>query len=158
VILFSGTFRSWLKVSISKHFYTYNYDYREEWMRFTRTLSERGPNLGDRAIQAVAALVESPGGALWQRARRRPLRAARAAGTAPVPHPEPANSPFCQFLESTQWVIDLDEYVASPTKYEGLAVPDWLLDSAPLAGGAADAAREAVRLRGAAARRAARSS
>jgi hypothetical protein len=36
-------------------------------MRFTRTLSERGPNLGDRAIQAMAALVESPGGALWQR-------------------------------------------------------------------------------------------
>ncbi|MDB5963433.1 MAG: histidine kinase, partial [Massilia sp.] len=43
-------------------------------------------------------------------------------------HAEPANSPFCQFLESTQWVIDLDEYVASPDKYEGLAVPDWLLD------------------------------
>jgi hypothetical protein len=60
VILFSGTFRSWLKVFISKHFYSYNYDYREEWMRFTRTLSERGPNLGERAIQALAALVESP--------------------------------------------------------------------------------------------------
>ena len=45
VILFSGAFRSWLRVTISKHFFTYNYDYREEWMRFTRTLSERGPNL-----------------------------------------------------------------------------------------------------------------
>jgi putative PEP-CTERM system histidine kinase len=128
VILFSGTFRSWLKVSISKHFFTYNYDYREEWMRFTRTLSERGPNLGDRAIQAMAALVESPGGALWQRsdAGRFEARAswqATATGLA-----EPANSPFCQFLESTQWVVDLDEYQASPDKYEGLAVPDWLLD------------------------------
>ena len=67
VILFSGTARSWLKVSISKHFFRYNYDYREEWMRFTRTLSERGPNLGERAIQALAVLVESPGGTLWQR-------------------------------------------------------------------------------------------
>jgi putative PEP-CTERM system histidine kinase len=45
-ILFSGTFRSWLKVFISKHFYSYNYDYREEWLRFTRTLSEQGPGLG----------------------------------------------------------------------------------------------------------------
>jgi hypothetical protein len=97
VILFSGTFRSWLKVFISKHFYSYNYDYREEWMRFTRTLSERGPNLGERAIQALAALVESPGGALWQRSdgvassrmragRRRssPHRAGRFA-VLPVP-------------------------------------------------------------------------
>jgi putative PEP-CTERM system histidine kinase len=128
VILFSGTARSWLKVSISKHFFTYNYDYREEWMRFTRTLSERGPNLGDRAIQAMAALVESPGGALWQRSdggkyEPRAHRHAPDTGIA-----EPANSPFCQFLESTQWVVDLDEFVARPDKYEGLAVPDWLLD------------------------------
>jgi putative PEP-CTERM system histidine kinase len=128
VILFSGTFRSWLRVSISKHFFTYNYDYREEWMRFTRTLSERGPNLGERAIQAMAALVESPGGILWQRSdagRYQPRTHwnAPASGIA-----EPVNSPFCRFLESTQWVVDLDDFVANPDKYEGLAVPDWLLD------------------------------
>ena len=128
VILFSGTFRSWLKVSISKHFFTYNYDYREEWMRFTRTLSERGPNLGDRAIQAMAALVESPGGALWQRSDAGSY-APRAHWHVPaVGTTEPVNSPFCQFLESTQWVIDLDEFVDHPDKYEGLAVPQWLLD------------------------------
>jgi len=131
VILFSGTARSWLKVTISKHFYRYNYDYREEWMRFTRTLSERGPGLGDRAIQALATLVESPGGVLWQRdgSQVRSGFAPRAHWQAPPTEAgEPAQSPFCQFLESTQWVIDLDEYVASPDKYEGLAVPDWLLD------------------------------
>jgi putative PEP-CTERM system histidine kinase len=128
VILFSGTARSWLKVTISKHFYRYNYDYREEWMRFTRTLSDRGPNLGERAIQALAALVESPGGTLWQRADDgRFVPGSRwqspAAGTI-----ESGNSPFCQFLERTQWVIDLDEYLRHPDKYEGLAVPQWLLD------------------------------
>ncbi|UUZ56849.1 hypothetical protein LP419_18710 [Massilia sp. H-1] len=68
VILFSGTFRAWLKVFISKHFYSYNYDYREEWLRFTRTLSEHGPGLGVRTIQAVGELVESPGGVLFLRA------------------------------------------------------------------------------------------
>lgn len=131
VILFSGTARSWLKVSISKHFFRYNYDYREEWMRFTRTLSERGPNLGERTVQALATLVESPGGVLWQRdgsqvnARFAPCAHWQAPSAEAG---EPAQSPFCQFLESTQWVIDLDEYVASPDKYEGLAVPDWLLD------------------------------
>jgi len=128
VILFSGAARSWLKVTISKHFYRYNYDYREEWMRFTRTLSERGPNLGERAIQALAVLVESPGGTLWQRDAGGRF-AAHATWHAPDNLiAEPANSPFCRFLESTQWVIDVDEYVHHPEKYEGLALPDWLLD------------------------------
>ena len=128
VILFSGTARAWLKVSISKNFYSYNYDYREEWMRFTRTLSERGPGLGSRAIQAMAVLVESPAGVLFQLGEGGRY-APRAYWQAPhTDQAEPVGSPFCQFLETSQWVIDLDEYVTSPDKYEGLAVPDWLLD------------------------------
>jgi len=131
VILFSGSARSWLKVWISKHFYRYNYDYREEWMRFTRTLSGRSANLGERAIEALAALVESPGGALWQRSdggRGEPCYEPRAHWQGQADGAiEAANSPFCQFLQTTQWVIDVDEYVAHPEKYEGLLVPDWLL-------------------------------
>jgi putative PEP-CTERM system histidine kinase len=128
VILFSGSARSWLRVSISKHFYRYNYDYREEWMRFTRTLSGRGPNLGERAIQALATLVESPGGALWQRGDNGRFEPRAHWQSFDGNSAEAVNSPFCQFLESTQWVIDLDEYVERPEKYEGLAVPDWLLE------------------------------
>ncbi len=130
-ILFSGTFRAWLKVFISKHFYSYGYDYREEWMRFTRTLSEGGENLGERAIQAVAALVESPGGQLWQR------REGGADGVGSyepaanwqgpeVDVKEPGDSALCRFLESTQWVIDLGEFVTEPEKYDGLELPQWL--------------------------------
>lgn len=126
-ILFSGTFRAWLKVFISKHFYSYGYDYREEWMRFTRTLSEAGPNLGERAVQAVAALVESPGGALWQRREGGSFEPV-AGWEVPLPGvSEPASSPLCGFLESTQWVIDLGEYADDPDKYEGVALPEWLL-------------------------------
>jgi putative PEP-CTERM system histidine kinase len=126
-ILFSGTFRSWLKVFISKHFYSYNYDYREEWLRFTRTLSEHGPGLGDRTIQAVAELVESPGGALWVR-RESGLCEPVAQWHLPLTTiAEPADSAFCQFLETSQWVVDLQEYAVSPDKYEGVALPDWLL-------------------------------
>jgi putative PEP-CTERM system histidine kinase len=125
-VLFSGAFRSWLKVFISKHFYSYNYDYREEWLRFTRTLSEPGPRLGERAIEAVAALVESTGGVLWQRRE--------GGGFAPVAYwhvpamsaREPSDSQFCRFLESTQWVVDLRECVRHPERYDGLALPEWV--------------------------------
>jgi signal transduction histidine kinase len=109
VILFSGTARSWLKVWISKHFYTYTYDYREEWMRFTRTLSGSSANLGERAIEALAALVESPGGALWQRSDGGTGEScyephSHWQGTAGSALEAP-NSPFCQFLQTTQWLI-----------------------------------------------------
>ena len=125
-ILFSGIFRSWLKVFISKHFYNYNYDYREEWLGFTRTLSEHGHGLGERTIQAIAALVESPGGALF---------ISRESGNyEPVAHwnislpneSESASGSLCQFLENKQWVIDLQEYDANPAKYDAIFIPQWL--------------------------------
>lgn len=125
--LFSGAFRAWLKVFISKHFYSYGYDYREEWMRFTRTLSESSANIGERAIEAVGALVESPGGVLWQRREDdgggfQPVAGWQASSTAV----EPLESNFCRFLETTQWVIDLREYKALPEKYGDLELPSWL--------------------------------
>jgi putative PEP-CTERM system histidine kinase len=126
-ILFSGTFRSWLKVFISKHFYSYNYDYREEWLRFTRTLSEHGPGLGDRTIQAVAELVESPGGGLWIRRESGMFEPEAHWHLAAATALEPGDSPFCQFLETRQWVVDLQEYQTSPEMYDGIAMPEWLL-------------------------------
>src|SRR5665647_55944 len=126
-VLFSGTLRSWLKVFISKHFFSYHYDYREEWLRFTRTLSEDGQGLGERVIQAMAELVESPGGGLWIN-RESGNCEPEAHWNMPLGRGfEPVNSTFCQFLENKQWVIDLQEYEASPERYETFSMPQWLL-------------------------------
>ncbi len=125
-ILFSGSFRAWLKVFISKHFYSYNYDYREEWLRFTRTLSVDGPGLGERSIQAVGELVESPGGALWIRRESGCCEVAAHWHIPPPSFSEPGNSPFCLYLENKQWVIDLQEYADKPELYGNVAIPDAL--------------------------------
>jgi putative PEP-CTERM system histidine kinase len=125
-VMFSGTFRSWLKVSISKHFYAYNYDYREEWIRLTRMLSEKGPGLGERTVQAVAGLVESPGGALWTRRESGNCEPAGHWNMYLSTDAEPANSALCEFLERKQWVIDLEECKSDPKKYDDLVMPDWL--------------------------------
>ena len=126
-ILFSGTFRAWLRVFISKHFYSYNYDYREEWLRFTGTLSRHGPGLGDRAIEAVGALVESPGGLMWIRRDCGHFEPAASWQVPAATFTEPADSPFCQFLDTKHWVVDLQEYQAAPEKYDDVALPAWLL-------------------------------
>jgi len=125
-ILFSGSFRAWLKVFISKHFYSYNYDYREEWLRFTRTLSAEGPGLGERSIQAVGELVESPGGALWLRRESGQYELASHWHIPPPAFNVAGNSPFCAYLESTQWVVDLQEYEDKPELYGNVNIPDGL--------------------------------
>jgi putative PEP-CTERM system histidine kinase len=125
-VLFSGAFRSWLKVFISKNFYTYNYDYREEWMRFTRTLSESGPGLGERTVQAVAGLVESSGGALWINRESGNCEPAAQWNLSVSSDVEAEDSSFCQFLEKKQWVVDLREYESNPGKYGNLSIPAWL--------------------------------
>ncbi|MGE5621851.1 MAG: XrtA/PEP-CTERM system histidine kinase PrsK, partial [Bacillota bacterium] len=125
--LFSGSARAWLRVFISKHFYRYRYDYREEWIRFTRALSDAGDGLNERTIQAIAKPMESPSGALF-------LRKEESGCCEPVTHwnmpatrqAEPLQGALCSYLANTQWVIDLQEYQACPEKYEGLALPGWL--------------------------------
>jgi putative PEP-CTERM system histidine kinase len=125
-VFFSGTLRSWLKVFISKHFFSYNYDYREEWLRFTRTLSEGEHALGERAIQALAQLVESPGGGLWIRQESGNFEPATQWNMPVSDGLEPGESAFCQFLCQKEWVIELQEYAATPEKYEALTLPRWL--------------------------------
>jgi putative PEP-CTERM system histidine kinase len=127
-ILFSGALRSRLKVFISKHFYSYNYDYREEWLQFTRALSEHGPGLANRAIETVAGLVESPGGALWVRRDSGNFEPTARWRLPTVPVTEPADSQFCDYLETKQWVVDLEEYRREPEKYEGVVMPAWLCE------------------------------
>src|SRR3569623_939674 len=69
VLLFSGQMQARLRVFLNKHFFNYKYDYREEWLRLIKTLSagEPGVPLRERAIEALANIMDSPGGALWWR-------------------------------------------------------------------------------------------
>jgi putative PEP-CTERM system histidine kinase len=129
VLLFSGTMRAQLRVFLSKNFFAYRYDYRDEWLRFTSTLAggEPGVRLHERSIQAIAELVESPGGVLFLRREQEGgyalvarLNQACDAGV------ESANGPLANFLRQRQWVIDLDEFDANPEHYRDLNLPEWL--------------------------------
>ncbi|MBA5687298.1 XrtA/PEP-CTERM system histidine kinase PrsK [Rugamonas apoptosis] len=125
-VLFSGAMRASLKVLINKHFYQGSYDYRQEWLRFTRALADDGPALGERTIQAVAALVESPAGTLWIRRERQRFEPAAGWNLALPQAAEPADSAFCLFLEQRQWVIDVAQWRQQAHPYEQLQTPSWL--------------------------------
>ena len=126
----SGRFRSKLNVFVSKHFFSYRYDYRKEWLRFTRTLSEESsvPKVQERCIEALANLVDSPGGALWLNRENEGFRPA-ARWNMPVVDAdavEPADGSLAGFLGRTGWIIDLHDYAAAPAGYPELTLPAWL--------------------------------
>ncbi len=135
ILMFSGPLRARLRVFINKHFFHYKYDYREEWLRFIRTLStsERDTPLPERVIHAIAQIIDSPGGVLWVRhdGHEDGLFKPEAHWNIklPVPASEPANSSLIQFLETQKWVINLDEYERDPGLYQSLGdltMPSWL--------------------------------
>ncbi|HUL68364.1 MAG TPA: XrtA/PEP-CTERM system histidine kinase PrsK [Burkholderiaceae bacterium] len=127
LVLVSGTFRSKLRVLTSKHFFAYRYDYREEWLRITRALSEASATTTPRlCIRALAELVESPGGALWLRRGDDGFVPTAELNMALATAVEPLYGGLVEFIGRTGWVVDLDEYRARPGAYLGFNLPEWL--------------------------------
>lgn len=132
ILLFSGPLRARLRVYINKHFFHYKYDYREEWLRFIRTLSSSDQNasLPERVIRAMAQMIDCPGGVLWVRRDNGWFEPeARWNMELPLPAREPTDSSLVQFLEIQKWVINLDEYQRDPGLYKSLGdleMPRWL--------------------------------
>lgn len=130
LVLFSGSVRARLRVFLSKHFFRYKYDYRQEWLRLTGALSAEDEPMPfhERCIGAITELVESSGGILWVRHDdgRYQIKGALNLGTPEYP-PESPTDPLISFLDRTSWIIELEEYRREPGFYSGLVLPDWLL-------------------------------
>ncbi len=132
IVLTSGQIRAYLKVFINKHFFNYRYDYREEWLKLTNTLTgnEEDISLKVRAILAVSAIVESPGGSLWLRDNSNRFYLSRSQ-SMPFHQPDffSHEKSLFSYLRSRDWIINIDEYKDNPDAYQNLTLPEWLIDS-----------------------------
>lgn len=134
-LLLSGSMRARLRVFVGKHFFSYRYDYREQWLRFTNMLSAQetgsgvgGQDVGGRVVRGLADMLESPGGSLWTHQGAGAVYAQSVRWNLPAePSTEPAEAALPQFLRATGWIIDIDEYRRAPKRYGTLVLPDWLL-------------------------------
>lgn len=130
-LTFSGSMRARLRVQVGKHFFSYRYDYREEWLRFTQTLSAQGgfAGMGRHVVRGLADMVESPSGALWLKDPSGRFFAQAACWNMSVSSAtEDAGSALCTFLLDSGWVINLEEYRSLPRRYDGLELPSWLVE------------------------------
>lgn len=127
-LLFSDKIRAKVRVFLSKHFFSYKHDYRDEWLKFTQNLATSVDSVPERIIQSIIKLTESNGGMLWEK-----TESGQYALTTRWHMPEVAVmdasslSSLALFMARTQWVIDFDEYERDPDLYEGLSIPEWLL-------------------------------
>ena len=130
VLVFSGALRARLRVFLGKHFFSYRYDYRMEWLRFTAMLSSRSTpqEVGGLVVRGLADMVECPAGALWFKALGDDQYVLSAAwNMAPPPDREPIDSPFCSFMREREWIVDLGAARRSTgPQGEAAVLPQWL--------------------------------
>jgi putative PEP-CTERM system histidine kinase len=113
-------FRRNARVFITKKFFPGRYDYREVWLRLSRTLAGRADDasLPDRTVRALGAIIGSPRGELWLATGEPPVYEGRGAWEMPRPEDVlTADHPLISFLEKTHWVLDTDEYASDPRRY-----------------------------------------
>jgi putative PEP-CTERM system histidine kinase len=131
VLMTSAAMHRRLRVFLSKHFYANKYDYRIEWLRFSKTLSSGEPDVYRASVHAVAQTLDSPEAMLFvlDESGRRfspvsgwPLAPADVANVAPVS----SDDEFVVFMRQRRWIIDLAERREKPSRYEGIAMPSWI--------------------------------
>lgn len=122
-LLYFEPVRAWLKVWLHKHFFENRYDYREEWLRLTQTLSgfDDGQSLPERSVRGLAQIVGAEVGSFWNRV---------ADGEGYIceysfgkPHRGDSVStdhPLMEFVEQRRWVLDLGDAHRHPDRYESI--------------------------------------
>jgi len=130
VFLSSGKMRATIRVLLNKHFFRYKYDYREEWLRFIKTMSatEHHYDLQERVVQSLADIMDCSGGALW--VKDQPDRfsfSSRWNYTGNTSGVISSTDGFVTFLEKEDWIVDLDEVEENKIQGTDYVIPEWIL-------------------------------
>ncbi|MEQ5786798.1 PEP-CTERM system histidine kinase PrsK [Erythrobacter sp. NFXS35] len=130
----SPRLRGWLRVMATKHLFQHRYDYREEWLRFTRTIGLGGKgsaSLEERAVKALADITESPAGMLLMPNDEAQLELVARFNWPTIAVPAvAAEHKLSGLFEQNQFVIAMDEARSGIDHHGELAlIPDWLIEA-----------------------------
>ncbi|HTC50978.1 MAG TPA: XrtA/PEP-CTERM system histidine kinase PrsK [Steroidobacteraceae bacterium] len=132
VTVMSERFRAWARVALAQHMLPYRYDYRREWQKLTRALSETDETpVYERIVHTMAGFMGGTAGGLWLRdpdGSYLPVGGALAPPEAPR---EAACTEFFEFMLQREWIYDLDAVRESRRHRERLPQPpSWMLANA----------------------------
>ena len=130
----SPRMRRWLRVMATKHLFQHRYDYRAEWLRFTRTIGRGGAgqaSLQERAVQALADITDSPAGLLLMPNEEAQLELTARWNWPTIAVPAvAAEYGLSSLLEQHQLVISFDEARRGiDHSGEQSQVPAWLIEA-----------------------------
>jgi len=131
VVVFSGQFRAWARVQVNKHFFTSKYDYRQEQRRFVATLSAgegADGTLAERVIQAVCAIVDSPGGALFTADAEEIFTIAARWNRVLLDVRIALDDPLARYMGEQGRIVNLDELRVGRGDHSGTPAPKWAAD------------------------------
>ncbi len=131
LLLASGSARGSLSVWLSKHFFAYKYDYREQWIKANSHFAELAfdGDYFEELIKAIAAPVDSMGGWIWVNQDNHLVLKANWSVNEPVIVDKRENlSELVDFVVATGWIIELDEFKENPERYEGISLPASMLE------------------------------
>jgi len=130
LVLPSRRVRNWSKVVLTKHLFQHRYDYREEWLRFTRTIGNTGDGalpLGQRVVQAMGDIAGSPGGLLFAAGDAGELTLAARCNWSDIEVPASGlDHDYTAFLEREGFIGALDE-IRDGAGGGTPRPPEWLL-------------------------------
>ncbi len=127
-LLFSGKVRAKVSIFLNRHFLPYQYDYREQWLEVTHSLSDAIDlwQMSHQIIKLLANCVESTGGALWYKNEKDQYELAYNTIFS-----LPKIMPSCDFLQLVQYwqtsdrVLNLHEQSEHSNNHLP-TLPNWL--------------------------------
>lgn len=130
----SGKIRALTKIYFTKHFFHYNYDYREEWIKISRALAQHGSaeELKQYIIATLIQLVDSSGGGLWVRNDRDRFVLVAEQNLRLTPqeiHYLEGDNDLESYLSTKQWVIDFNELAQAPEVYDDIDLSAWCYEN-----------------------------
>jgi putative PEP-CTERM system histidine kinase len=128
VLFISGKVRAMARVFINKHFFHYRYDYRDEWIKLSRTIAELNSinELSGFIIKTLSELADSSGGGLWLKNEQGDFYFAEGSNLGfSAPPLIKVDQSLIQFMLKKRWVIDFVEWAESPGIYSEINLSQW---------------------------------
>jgi putative PEP-CTERM system histidine kinase len=132
LLAFSQKIRTKVRINFTKHFFQYNYDYREQWLKLSKSLTKLNTQneLLSLIIKTMAGLVDGFGGGLWLKNDQGNYYLAKydSLGFHALQIID-SDDPVIQFLINKKWTIDFVEYNNNPQKYTELDLSQWFAET-----------------------------
>lgn len=122
-VFLSNSFRTKIKVFITKHFFANQYDYRVEWVKLTKALStnvNEPDKVYERALLGMLKAINYDSGILYKKTNDEFEPMASVRPLQENEHNHALLITMAHHCETNPWFIDTSEYQVKPFNYQGL--------------------------------------